>query len=119
MRESPVRARAAAGRTTRHRDCSEDGPDLTQGVAHGPLVARQYPGARRQYPAASCVSRRAIRVSHPWLTGRQYMSQYPAAPGPTLVVVPSESYPLGSRAVSTQHVRMCQRAGGPLSSAAG
>ena len=93
MRASPVRARAAAGRTTRHRDCSEDGPDLTQGVAHGPLVARQYPGARRQYPAASCVSRRAIRVSSPWLTGRQYMRQYLAAPGPTLVVAPSESDP--------------------------
>jgi hypothetical protein len=117
MRASPARARVAAGRTTRH--CSEDGPDLTQGVAHGPLVARQYPGARRQYPAASCVSRRAIRVSSPWLTGRQYMRQYPAAPGPTLVVAPSESVSLGSLAVSTPHVRMCQRAGGPFSSAAG
>jgi len=70
MRASPVRARAAAGRTTRHR--SEDGPDLTQGVAHGPFVARQYPGAR---------------VSTP--------------PRHALIVAPSESVPPGSRAVST------------------
>ena len=41
-------------------------------MAHGPSDACQHPGSHCQYPVRAGGQFRAIRVSSPWLTGRQY-----------------------------------------------